>query len=558
MAFKLPRIEATIQMVDRVAAPMRKINQSIASAMAPVNALQNSIQSLSKEMHLGKLSAAAMGLKDKMGGIGQGATASFQRLGGVLLGAGGVVGGMGAFLKTTADASDAINDTAGRVGVSTDMLQRWRFAAQLSGSSIETLDNGMEKFGKNLSGAMAGTGEASAALQAMGIKIKDNKGKLRDQEAILLDVADAMAKIPAAQDRLRVSSALFGRGNAELTTVMSQGRAGIQGLFSDFKKAGGPIPKKDIEAAAAFNDTMDSLKFTTMGLSSVFSTQLFPVVTKLIEQYQGWATANQGTIQQVAADLAQKLPGAIEGVVSAIQGLVEAAKPVIAVFQFLSSIFGTTTVVLTVLGAYIAGPLVLSVLAAVPALITLTTTFIAAIPPAIAFAAAVLAVTWPALAVVAAIAAVGAAVYLLYRNWDSVSKFLGTSVGRVLSVLFPFTGIPLQIIKHWGGIKAFFSNLWNSVLAGAGKVRSVLESIPILGSMIGSGPSVTVGPAGSPVTGAAASATQSTATARATETSSRLAVDFTNLPMGARIGMPVGNAPVDISAGYSMAGVGGF
>lgn len=558
MAFKLPRIEATIQMVDRVAAPMRKINQSIASAMEPVNRLQSSLQSLSREMHLGKLSAATMGLKDKLGGIGQGATASFQRLGGVLLGGGGVVAGMGAFLKTTADASDSINDAALRIGVSTDTLQRWRYAAQLSGSSIEVLDAGMEKFGKNLSDAASGTGEAAGALQALGINIKDNKGRLRDQESILLDVADAMSKLPQAQDRLRVSSALFGRGNQELVTTLAQGRAGIQGLFSDFQKAGGPISQKNIEAAAKFNDTMDSLKFTTMGLSSVFSSQLFPVVTKLIEQFQGWATANQGTIQQVAADMAQRLPGAIEGAVSAIKGLVEAAKPVIAVFQFLSGIFGSTTVILTALGAYIAGPLVLSVLAAIPALITLTTSFIAAIPPAVAFAASVLAISWPALAVVAALAAVGAAVYLLYRNWDSVSKFLDTSVGKVLSVMFPFVGIPLQIIKHWGGIKAFFANLWDSVLSGASKVRSVLESIPLIGGAFGSGVTMPSGPAGAPATGATAAATQSTAAARKTELSSRLYVDFTNLPMGARVGQPVGPAPVDISAGYSLAGPGGF
>ncbi len=558
MAFKLPRIEATIQMVDRVAAPMRKINQSIASAMEPVNALQNRLQSLSREMQLGKLSAATMGLKDKLGGIGQGATASFQRLGGVLLGGGGVVAGMGAFLKTTADASDAIYDTATRIGMGTDSFQRWRFAAQLSGSSIEAADKGLERFSKGLSAANAGTGEALAPLQAMGIKLRDNTGRLRSQEAVLLDVSDAMAKIPQEQDRLRVASALFGKGSQDMVTLMSQGSKAITGLFSDFQKTGGPIPEKDLAAAGAFNDTLDKLKFTTMGLSSVFSSQLFPVVTKLIEQFQGWATANQGTIQQVAADMAQKLPGAIEGAVSAIKGLVEAAKPVIAVFQFLSGIFGSTTVILTALGAYIAGPLVLSVLAAIPALITLTTTFIAAIPPAIAFAASVLAISWPALAVVAALAAVGAAVYLLYRNWDSVSKFLDTSVGKVLSVMFPFVGIPLQIIKHWGGIKTFFANLWSSVLSGASKVRSVLESIPLIGGAFDSGVTMPSGPAGAPATGATAAATQSTAAARKTELSSRLYVDFTNLPMGARVGQPVGPAPVDISAGYSLAGAGGF
>lgn len=558
MAFKLPRIEATIQMVDRVAAPMRKINQSIASAMEPVNRLQSSLQSLSREMQLGKLSAATKGFKEKLGGIGDGFSASLGNLSKLAFIGGGSLGGLFAAIDGAASAGDKIAKFSRRVGLSVEGLQEWRFAAERSGVAMEAFDAGVNKFGKIVGEAASGTGVGLPIFDALGIKVKTASGAMRSQQDILLDLADGFKKVKNPTDRLRMALTLFEEGGGPMIELLSQGREGVQALTSEFRALGGGMSTEQAAASEVFQDKLSNLKVTLASVANLLTSQLIPVVSTLMVKFQEWALANRGPIQEYANLMAQKLPGAIEGAVSAIKGLVAAAKPVIAVFQFLSGIFGSTTVILTALGAYIAGPLVLSVLAAIPALITLTTTFIAAIPPAVAFAASVLAISWPALAVVAALAAVGAAVYLLYRNWDSVSKFLDTSVGKVLSVMLPFVGIPLQIIKHWGGIKTFFANLWNSVLSGASKVRSVLESIPLIGGAFGSGVTMPSGPAGAPATGATAAATQSTAAARKTELSSRLYVDFTNLPMGARVGQPVGPAPVDISAGYSLAGAGGF
>jgi len=488
MAYKLPRIEAAIQMVDIVTAPMRRINQAMASAMAPVTALRNNLESLGREARLAQLGAAAVDFKGKVSGVGDGFTASMDNLGKVLAVGGAVGAGLFALTKGSADAGDQLNDTAVRIGVSTDMLQRWRYAAQLSGSSVENLDSGMERFGKNLSAAAAGSGEAAGALQAMGVKIKDNRGRLRDQEAILLDVADAMAKIPDAQDRLRVSSALFGKGAQDLVTTMTQGRAGVQGLFSEFQKMGGAFQQKDIDAGAAFNDNFDRATFAVKGMAFAFSAQLFPVFSELSTKVAAWVGQNQGLIQSIGAVVATQLPVFLEKLVSGAIATFQALAPVGRAFLWLADLVGPFTLVLGGLAAFIAGPFVVALGGALMALVAMVPAFItsmtlitgwittAAIPAILSFGAALMAtpVGW----VLAAIAAIAGAVYLIYRNWDTlagwftamwdgISAFLGTSMGKILAVfVFPFIGIPLLIIKNWGAVSGFLAGVWSGISSG--------------------------------------------------------------------------------------------
>jgi len=133
-----------------------------------------------------------------------------------------------------------------------------------------------------------------------------------------------------------------------------------------------------------------------------------------------------------------------------------------------------------------------------------------------AFGASLWATLWPILAVVGAIALIAGGVYLLVKNWSSVSTFFGklwkgvTNVffnawngikgffgsiwngitgifkkGKlvILTILFPFIGIPMLIVKNWGGIKSFFGNMWNNITGIFNKGKLVILTIlfPFIG-----------------------------------------------------------------------------
>lgn len=707
MAFKLPQIEAAIQMVDNVTAPMRKINQAIESANAPVKRLSDSLGALSKEAKLSALGSSLGNLKGKLSGVGDGFSKSFGRAQSVLLAGGGAIAALSLFVKKTADAGDAVADISQRVGVSSDMLQRWRYAAQLSGSSVETMDLGIERFSKNLSAAAAGTGEALGPLKAMGIRLKDNSGRLRSQEDILLDVADAMQKIPDAEDRLRVSSALFGKGSQNLVTMLGEGRDGLQGMFSDFQKMGGGFDQKTLQGAADFNDNMDKLGFTISSLAASFASQLFPILNETITRFQVWAASNKDTIKQFAEGFAARLPVLIESVGTALMNLAKAAGPVVDAITRIMDTFGPAKVIFGSLAAFISGPFIVSLLAVIPSLISLGSTIsatlaavggvsgiLAAVGGAFtAFSGVITATVLPAIYsigtallttpvgwILAAIAAIAGAVYLIWKNWDTVSgwimsawgkvsAFLDTSIGKILAVfvfpligiplliikhwdviwgwlqglwgritaflqttvdqilltfvtpfiglleriyqnwgaivqwfsdlwaqvsaffdtgvgqavamLVPFIRIPLMIYKHWEGIKDFFSGLWDGIQAGFSafidgflgawdwlngavdlaikKLADMVSGVPIIGDVLSKAVSF-FGTDAQPTGAEAAQApAQNYRAVNETRTSvtrqeSTVAVNFQNLPAGARVAQPQGEAPVKVSSGFAFAG----
>jgi hypothetical protein len=128
-------------------------------------------------------------------------------------------------------------------------------------------------------------------------------------------------------------------------------------------------------------------------------------------------------------------------------------------------------------------------------------------------AAAHMAAFWPIYAVIGGIALLTAGAIALVKNWDKVSGFFvglwekitgvfsaawdwiknlifGTSdwILAAVAVFMPIVGIPALIIKHWGAIKGFFSNLWYNVTSG---VKSAWNAIPGFFSNIWS--SVTAG-----------------------------------------------------------------
>ncbi len=121
------------------------------------------------------------------------------------------------------------------------------------------------------------------------------------------------------------------------------------------------------------------------------------------------------------------------------------------------------------------------------------TTAMTSLPPLIAsvwsFTTALLAnpITWIVIAIIALIGAL----YLLWRNWDTVVAWLNnvwnacingvvnafqwikdkinevpTSVLALIAIFAPFLGIPLLIMQNWGAIKEFFSGLWTNITQG--------------------------------------------------------------------------------------------
>ena len=92
------------------------------------------------------------------------------------------------------------------------------------------------------------------------------------------------------------------------------------------------------------------------------------------------------------------------------------------------------------------------------------------------------------LPVIGAAAALGAAGYVVYRNWDGISDFFQThfeTIRNVLLLVFPPLGLLVGfagvIRENWTGIKEMFSTIWQTVQLGAKVAFEFIQYVALSG-----------------------------------------------------------------------------
>lgn len=184
-----------------------------------------------------------------------------------------VVGlGVGALVRVTTNALDfasAIKETADRVDFSTTALQQWRFVAEQSGASAQTLDAALSMFSRTLGTAASGSHEAQKALERIGITLNDLN--TQSPEQIFERTREAISKMETAGERNRSTFQLFGRQAKELSGVFAATSSEVDKLRAASEKMGAVM---DTETIAKAKKTKDELDALTMVIKNQFSTAL--------------------------------------------------------------------------------------------------------------------------------------------------------------------------------------------------------------------------------------------------------------------------------------------
>jgi hypothetical protein len=152
------------------------------------------------------------------------------------------------------DFADAIVDLSDRTGASTKTLQEWRYAAQMSGSSVESADAAMDKFAKNLGSAQAGNKAMAATFKELGVAIDQNV------DPALRQFMDGVAKLPTAAMRNAKATQVMGKSAADLTVLLSGGSKGFDTLAQAADAYGIVLEDSLLRNAGQVNDKLDTMK----------------------------------------------------------------------------------------------------------------------------------------------------------------------------------------------------------------------------------------------------------------------------------------------------------
>ena len=354
--------------------------------------------------------ASKISLGDAMGKIGSSFTGDAKRLAvgaGIAVGAIAAVGtAVYATTRGFVDWADDIGDSAEALGMSTQALQTWQFAAATVGVGGAKMTASVARFSKAVMEGGDATDETLSKLTINAARLR--KLSLDEQLEV---VAEAFKNYKGA-DKAALSMKLFGKSGYQLAGILSKGKKGLD----EFRKAGEETGAVlDDEAAAAAGEAasaLDMFGITMLGLRNTIAIQFVPTLRRLAERFTQFARENGPQIREWASRFATLIE---TKVVPAIGAMIDKLPGIIDEFgKFASKLFDGAKAAADFLGGWENLAIALVALNFAPT--------IAAIGSMVASLWTLSGATWAVVSPWLALAAAIGAVVYIFNNLDTVGE----------------------------------------------------------------------------------------------------------------------------------------
>lgn len=230
-----------------------------------------------------------------------------------LLGSAAALGGLTTLVKGALDAGDTIGDLSVKLGLSTDSLQEYQFAAKLSGVSSEQFEGAVTKLNKSIAEGQDKNSKAGKLFDVLGISVRDAAGNIAPTETVLTSLLNKMAEIPAPAQRIKVAADLMGKGAGNMAILANEGADGLAKLRQEAHDLGAVIENDAIRQAAELNDKWDAMShvistnltraLVNLGPLLVSSAEKIANLTANLGDFISWVSKlnSQGNVTQLHA-----------------------------------------------------------------------------------------------------------------------------------------------------------------------------------------------------------------------------------------------------------------
>jgi hypothetical protein len=228
----------------------RRLNSTLQETIAKFNVLgqqaPDDIKKLATEIKQAVDAADELNEKNKKTGD------SMMSLGGIAKSLGGVIAGAFAveaivsMAKDVIDLGGQINDLSVRTGIGTSAIQELKYAADQTGSTIETMTGAIEQMGNRLTEGGSG---AVQAVRSLGLSLEDLRG-MRPEDAFTA-IADAIKEVPDPMRQTQLAMELFGKSGVELLPAI---KSGMSDLRQGAKDLGQVLSEDAVEGLDTLGD----------------------------------------------------------------------------------------------------------------------------------------------------------------------------------------------------------------------------------------------------------------------------------------------------------------
>lgn len=177
---------------------------------------------------------------------------------------------------------DDLNDAAKRINISVEHFSALEYIVKQTGATIQNVETAFRTLNNAMDDTAAKkTTAAARAFEALGIKVQDVNGKLRNSHDVFLDVAEKFKDMEAGAKKTALAVDLFGRSGTALIQTLDLGKDGIEEMTKAAKAMGYVIGTDSAESIATFNDGIDKMKARLDSLWRMIATVLVPILNQM-------------------------------------------------------------------------------------------------------------------------------------------------------------------------------------------------------------------------------------------------------------------------------------
>lgn len=185
------------------------------------------------------------------------------------------------FTRNQAELGEQLVNNSKITGLSVEELQKWQYAAALSGESSEELTQSLNFFNRTVGQVQAG--KSSEAFQKLGIRVRDAAGNIRPTNDLLLDFSEGLGKIKSPAERMALSMEVAGRGGKAFALILGKGRQATEEMLKQADEASIVLGRDFTESAEKAAIESHKLDFSWKALKGTLAQQLFPVFKTVVD-----------------------------------------------------------------------------------------------------------------------------------------------------------------------------------------------------------------------------------------------------------------------------------
>ena len=193
----------------------------------------------------------------------------------------GAVSALTALSVKSAATADELGDTASKIGVSVESLQKWNYVAKVFAVENEVMLKALTKTNNILGEISKGNIPGCVtALDTLGISYESLKGLSAD--VAFEKIRNALAGVEDETLRVGLANEIFGEKiGTDLQQLLSASSSEINNFKNECEELG-LITDEEVESSAKFNDELDKVKQQLQTLGVELAQILLPIMTEFL------------------------------------------------------------------------------------------------------------------------------------------------------------------------------------------------------------------------------------------------------------------------------------